>query len=235
MIGLLERGGFPEPYLSNSLDEARRWAREYRARIVREEIRDLEQIEDLGKLELLVMRLPELVGSPLSINGIREDLQVAHKTVERWIIALERLYVSYRIPPLASSKIKAVKKSQKCFLYNWAVVEDPGARFENFVAGHLLKWVHYQQDVLGKDIEIYFVRDNTGREVDFAICDKKKVLSIIECKVSETTIDRSLKYFSSRFPEAEAIQLVQNLEFADERIVDGIKLRSALKYLQELI
>jgi uncharacterized protein len=235
MEELLERGGFPEPFLSQSNVEAKRWSREYRSRVIREEIRDLEQIEDLGKLELLMLRLPELVGSPLSINAIREDLNVAHKTIERWIEALERLYVSYRIAPLASSQIKAVKKSQKCYLYNWSIVEDPEARFENFVAGHLLKWAHYQQDVFGKDIEIYYVRDSTGREVDFAICDKRKVISIIECKLSETKIDPTLKYFSTRFPKAAAIQVVQNLAHDKERIVDGIQLRSGLKFLQELI
>lgn len=235
MEELLELGGFPEPYLSKSLVEANRWSREYRSRIIKEEIRDLEKIEDLGKLELLVLRLPELVGSPLSINAIREHLQVAHKTIERWIIALENLYVSYRIAPFATSQIKSVRKSQKCYLYNWSIVENPGARFENFVAGHLLKWAHYQQDVLGRDIDIYFIRNSTGREVDFAICDKRKVLSIIECKVSEKEIDKSLRYFRSHFPEAEAIQLVQNLEPDAERIVNGIKLRSGLKFLQELI
>ena len=160
---------------------------------------------------------------------------MAHKTVERWIEALERLYVSYRLPPLAASQIKAVKKSQKCYLYNWSVVQDPGARFENFVAGHLLKWVQYQQDVLGKDIELGYIRDSTGKEVDFVITERKKVLSIIECKLSETKIDSSLRYFSERFIGSEAIQLVQNLEPENERVINGVKLRSGLKFLQELI
>lgn len=235
MSELMALGGFPEPYLSKSADEARRWSREYRSRVIREEIRDLEQIEDLGTLELMILRLPELVGSPLSINALREDLHVAHRTVERWLTALERLYVSYRIPPLASSKIKSIKKSQKSYLYNWSVVEDPGARFENFIAGHLLKWSHYQQDVYGRDIEIRYIRDNRGKEVDFAICEGRKVLTIIECKVSDTEIDTSLKYFSSRFPTADAVQLVQNLEPRSERVIDGVKLRSALTFLQELI
>ena len=35
--------------------------------------------QDVGNIELLAMRLPELAGSPLSINSIREDLQVSHK------------------------------------------------------------------------------------------------------------------------------------------------------------
>src|SRR5205823_3348757 len=88
---LLTLGGFPEPYLSGSETEARRWSREYRSRLVREDVASLERIQDLGHLELLMLRLPELVGSPLSINAVREDLQVSHKTIATWLHVLERL------------------------------------------------------------------------------------------------------------------------------------------------
>src|SRR3990170_1458125 len=55
---LLKLGGFPEPFLSGSEVEARGWAREYRNRLVREEVAGLERIQDLGNLELLALRLP---------------------------------------------------------------------------------------------------------------------------------------------------------------------------------
>jgi predicted AAA+ superfamily ATPase len=66
---LLMYGGFPEPYFAASETEARRWSREYRSRLVREEVASLERVDDLGTLELLMLRLPDLVGSPLSINA----------------------------------------------------------------------------------------------------------------------------------------------------------------------
>ncbi len=40
---LLILGGFPEPYLSNSKIEAKRWSENYRDRVVYEEIRDFER------------------------------------------------------------------------------------------------------------------------------------------------------------------------------------------------
>jgi len=94
---LISLGGFPEPFFGGEEVEARRWSREYRNRLVREDVVDLEQIQDLNTLELLMMRLPDLVGSPLSINALREDLQVSHKTLSRWLLALERLYALFRI------------------------------------------------------------------------------------------------------------------------------------------
>ena len=125
---LLKLGGFPEPFLTGSAVEARRWSREYRTLLVREEVTSLERVQDLGNLELLILRLPELVGSPLSINALREDLQVSHKAVASWIDILERLYAVFRVPPFAGPKIRAVKKEQKLYHLDWSLVPaDPAA------------------------------------------------------------------------------------------------------------
>ena len=146
---LLELGGFPEPYFGGSSVEARRWSREYRTRLVREEVSSLEQVQDLDHLELLTMRLPELVGAPLSINAVREDLQVSHKTLAKWLRILERLYAIFRLPPLAGPRIRALKQAQKHYHFDWSVVPTDPQRFENMIASHLLKWVHFEQDVRG--------------------------------------------------------------------------------------
>jgi hypothetical protein len=204
---LLRLGGFPEPFFSGSEVEARRWSREYRNLLVREEMVSLERIQDLGKMELLMLRLPELVGSPLSINALREDLQVSHKTVASWIQILERLFAVFRLSPFGSPKIRAVKKEQKHYHYDWTLVGEPGPRFENLVASHLLKWVQYQQDAQGLDLELRYFRDVDGREVDFLLTERRKVLSLIECKLGDAEVDRSLRYMKTRFPEAEAWQI----------------------------
>ncbi len=79
---LLNLGGFPEPFFSGSEKESRRWSMEYRARLIQDDILSLEQVHDIGSLELLILRLPDLAGSPLSVNALREDLQISHKTVD---------------------------------------------------------------------------------------------------------------------------------------------------------
>jgi predicted AAA+ superfamily ATPase len=84
----------------------------------------LERVQDIGHLELLAIRLPELVGSPLSINAIREDLQVSHKAVTTWLQILERLYSIFRVMPFGSPKIRAVKKEQKHYQFDWTIVPE---------------------------------------------------------------------------------------------------------------
>ena len=108
-------------------------------------------VPNLSAIERLAVRLTDLVGAPLSVNALREDLQVSHGAVARWLDVLERLYAIVRVPPFGAPAIRAVKKAQKHYHYDWIQVRDAGARFENLVAMHLLKWVHHEQDVRGRD------------------------------------------------------------------------------------
>lgn len=231
---LLKLGGFPEPYLSGSEIEARRWSRQHRTLLVREDVVSLERIEDLGHLELLVLRLPELVGSPLSINALREDLQVSHKAVSAWIAALERLYAMFRLAPLGAPRIRAVKKEQKHYLFDWSVIPNDAARFENLVACHLLKWVDFEQDSLGRDVELRYFRDVEGREVDFVVVEGRRPRLLIECKWSDAEVDRSLRYLKTRFPDAEAWQIsaTGSKDFVSP---EGIRCAPALTLLGRLV
>lgn len=231
---LLALGGFPEPYFSGNQVFARRWSREYGARLVREEVASLERIVDLGTLELLVGRLPALVGSPLSINALREDLQVAHKTLANWLFALERLYAVFRLSPFGAARIRAVKKEQKHYHFDWAAVPDDAARFENLVAAHLLKWVHFQQDTAARDVDLRYFRDTDGREVDFVVTENGRPLWMIECKLGDADVDRGIRYLHARFPAAEAWQISAR-GIKDFQTPDGIRVTSAIEFLRTLV
>jgi predicted AAA+ superfamily ATPase len=234
LLDLLQLGGFPEPFFSGSTIEAKRWSREYRTRLIQEDLVQLERVHDLGSIELLAIRLPELVGAPLSINALREDLQVSHKAVATWIQILERLYAIFRIPPFGAAKIRAVKKEQKHYQLDWSLVPDPSLRFENLVACALLKWIHFQQDAYGEDIELRYFRDVDNREVDFVITDRKKPLRLVECKWNDAPISPALKYLKTRFPDCEAWQIsaVGTKNYVGEL---NIRVCPAVEFLHQLI
>ncbi len=195
---LLRFGGFPEPFLSKDESLYRRWQRERVAKVIYEDLRDLENVKELSLLELMVDSLPSKVGSPLSINALREDLEVSPNTISRWIEILETLYYCYRILPFGAPKIRAVKKSNKLYLWDWAEVENMGARFENMVAGQLLKYCHFIEDTQGYKMELRFIRDTDGREIDFVVIRNKKPLFAVECKTGENRISPHIKYFRER-------------------------------------
>ncbi len=195
---LLRFGGFPEPFLLQDEREHRIWQRDRVTRVVRYDLRDLEQVREITLVEQLVDLLPARVGSPLSIKSLREDLEVDHKTVERWITILENLYLCFRISPFGSPKVRAVKKERKLYLWDWSMTPEGGARFENLVASQLLKYCHFLEDTEGHAMELRFLRDTDKREVDFVVLQNRKPLFAVECKSGERDLSPAIRYFAQR-------------------------------------
>jgi len=195
---LLRFGGFPEPFLKGNTRFHRRWMREHSARVLHEDLRDLENVREVSMLELLLAHLPACVGSPLSVASLSRLLQVAHESVERWLSIFERLYVCYRIPPFGAKKIRAVRKEKKLYFWDWSRVEDPGPRFENMVAGHLLKYCHHLEDTEGYGMELRFIRDTDKREVDFVVLRDGHPEFAVECKSGERGASPACNYFRER-------------------------------------
>ena len=234
LIELLSLSGFPEPFFSGSQQEQRRWSRQYRSLLVQEEIRDLEQVTKLGQIEQLALRLPELVASPLSLNSLREDIQVSHQTVANWCDILERLFYIFRVYPFGAPSIRAIKKTAKHYHFDWSLVHQEGAKFENFIGCHLLKWIHHLQDIEGREVELRYFRDTEKREVDFVVIENNNPILAVEVKASAKGIDPSLLYFKAKFPAVRAIQVELNntKTYVNQ---EGIEVLSALDLLQELV
>lgn len=231
---LLKLSGFPEPFFGGSEIEAKRWSSEYRSRLLSEELNTLEKIHDVGQLELMMIRLPELVGSPLSINRLKEDLNTSHATISRWLKILERLYAIFRLSPFGSDKIRAVKKEQKHYHFDWSLVQNPSFRFENLVASHLLKWVNFEQDTKGRDLELRYFRHIDGREIDFVLVDNNKPIQCIECKWEDAPINPMLNYFKNKFPNCEAYQ-ISAVGKKDSLSKEKIRVMQANSFLSQLI
>ena len=197
---LLRFGGFPEPLFAQDEREHRLWQRDRLSLVVGEDLRDLERVRELSLVEHLVDLLPARVGAPLSIANLRQDLEVDHKTVERWLQMLENLYVCFRVAPFGGPRIRAVKKERKVYLWDWSAVEDPGARLENLVASQLLKYCHFIEDTEGHPMELRFLRDTDKREVDFVVLQGRRPLFAVECKTGAQGVGASVRYFADRTP-----------------------------------
>ncbi len=231
---LLKLGGFPEPFFSGSEVESRRWNNEYRTRLIKEELSDLERVDELSLLERMALRLPDLVASPLSINSLREELEVAHKTAARWITLLERVYHIFRIYPFGAASIRAVKKEAKHYHFNWSYVKSPGARFENMIACHLLKEAHFVEDTTGLRREVRYFRDKDRREVDFVLMEEDKPIYFIECKLSDKNVSPDLNYLHDKFPDIKSCQVIlePDCDFITKK---GVRVCSARRFLSELV
>lgn len=197
---LLAFGGFPEPFFAANPALHRRWLRERHQRVLQEDLRDLEHVKEITLLEELLGHLPVCVGSPLSLPSLKNLLGVAHETVDRWVGIFDRLYLCFRIPPFGSKRIRAVRKEQKLYFWDWSTIPDPGPRFENLVASQLLKYCHWVEDTEGHGMELRYLRDTDKREVDFVVVRDGRPEFAVECKTGERSVSASAAYFKERLP-----------------------------------
>jgi predicted AAA+ superfamily ATPase len=233
LSALLALGGFPQIYFKGSAKNLRRWHNERADLLVKEDIRDIENIRDLSALQVLVALLPSKVGSVLSINSIREELEVNYRTAALWIDVLERFYYHFRIYPYQNSAIKSLKKESKLYLWDWSEVPDAGARYENLMASHLLKFTDYLFDAEGYKAGLYFLRDREQRETDFVVTLNDKPWFIAEVKSSAKGVSKPLKYFSAKLAVPLAYQVV--LEPGIDFVQDSVRVLSADKFLSALM
>jgi len=226
-------GGFPEPFLSGSDEEAARWRNQYFTDLMREDILDYSRIHEIKTMRYLLEILRSRVGSLLSFNSLAEDLQVSPNTIKKYIHILESLYIIFLIRPYHKNIGRSILREPKLYFYDSGHVKgDEGIRLENTCAVCLQKYVHYQHDVKGEDISLHYLKTKDGKEVDLCIIKNDLPAQLIEIKLSETIPTRSLIYFSKQLPGAEAFQLVHNLRVEENN--RGIALRKAGEFLSKL-
>ncbi|GIL18838.1 MAG: ATPase [Oligoflexia bacterium] len=204
---LLKFGGFPEPLFSESEAEHRLWQKERVVKVVQEDLRDLETVKDTSLMLLLAEMLVLRVGAPLSLKSLEEDLHVSQPTIHRWVDIFSNLYYCFQISPYGAPRIRAVKKLQKVYLWDWSQVEEDGFRFENLVASHLLKYCHFIEDTEGHDMELRYLRDTDGREIDFVVLKNKKPIFAVECKTGDKSLSPHIEYFRERTSIPEFYQV----------------------------
>ncbi len=229
---LAKFGGFPEPFMKQSERQLRRWHNEKIERMFREDILDVQAIRDVANMKLLSDLLPLRVGSLLSVNAIREDIGVSFRAASHWIDVLEAFYYHFRIYPFTSKKIRSLKKEPKLYLWDWSEVEEEAARFENLIASHLLKFVHFITDYEGHKADVHFLRDVDKREVDFLVTISGKPWFAVEAKLKDTALSPHLVYFKERLSIPYVYQVVRGGNA--DRLEQGARIIPAGKFLSGL-
>jgi predicted AAA+ superfamily ATPase len=209
---LLIRGGFPEPFLAETDNDARRWRHLYADSLIRTDILDFQQIHSIRQIQLIFEMLRRCVGSPISYKSIAEDVQIAPNTVKKYIQILESLYIIFRIIPYSKNIARSLLKEPKIYFFDTGFVENGnGPRLENCIALSLLKHAYARTDQDGVNASIKYLRTKDGREVDFCYMENSTVKTILEVKMSDSKPSSSLRYFNKRYGYP-ANQLVYHLK-----------------------
>ena len=234
---LLERGGFPEPCLTETDDDAQRWRRQYFDGLIRNDVLEFSRLHELTAMRLFAELLRQRVGSPLSLASMARDLNVSPVTLKRYLEILEALYIVFVVRPWHHNIARATLQAPKVYFFDTGLVQgDEGVRFENLVACHLLKHVHWQQDAKGKEVDLHYVRTKDGAEVDFCLSHKAPagdtLTHLIECKLGDSKPHPALKRFAEQWTDAQAVQVVRNLRHEQDH--GRVMVKQAANWLNEL-
>ncbi len=231
---LLERGGFPEPCLAASDDDAQRWRRQYFDGLIRDDVLEFSRLYELTAMRLFTEMLRQRVGSPLSLASMARDLQVSPITLKRYLDILESLYIVFVVRPWHRNIARATLQAPKVYFFDTGlVIGDEGVRFENLVACHLLKHIHWQQDAKGKEVDLNYIRTKDGAEVDFCLSEVVNtgttLTHLIEVKLNDTKPQRALTRFAGEWPDAKAVQIVRHLRTGQDH--SRVHVRDAADWL----
>ena len=214
---LLKFGGYPKPYLQHSTRFSSRWQSLRKQQLLQEDIRDINVIHDLHRLELLMEILQRRASHALTYSHLAKQIQVSVDTITRWLEVLQSFYYCYLIRPWSRNIARALVKEPKVFLWDWSVIHDPGARAENFIASHLLKAVEYWTDLGLGHYNLYYIRDVDQHEVDFIVTKNDEPWFLVEAKNgNKQSLNPNLARFQKITGASHAFQVVMDAAFVNK-------------------
>ena len=191
------KGGYPEAVSRASDRRRKHWFGDYVDLILDRDVRDVAQIEQLGKLPRLVSMLAEQAGQLSNHASLATALQLSRATVARYIEVLERLFLLQTLPPWFSNRTSRLIKSPKHHFLDsgllaslratdgQALQGDPqryGPLLESFVASELRKLAGWSET----RTTLSHFRTKDGDEVDFVLEGPHGQVVGIEVKASAT-------------------------------------------------
>lgn len=174
----------------------------YYSTYVERDLRQIKEISNLTSFQLFVRLLAGRAGSEFNASTLATEVGVSSPTVKSWFGVLQTSYIAFALQPYYANISKRLTKMPKvyfydtgllCFLLGISTTEQlavhplRGAIFENLAVCELLKG----RLNAAKPANIYFYRENSGREVDILV-DEGVTLDAYEVK-SSASFNREFK------------------------------------------
>jgi len=191
---IMLRGFFPGAILKNIPPEI--FYANYYTTYIERDVRQVKNITDIGAFQQVMHLMAGRCGSEMNASALAGETGISAPTIRSWNSVLETSYLTYPLRPYFVNISKRLVKSPKvyfvdtgllCFLIGIKSAEQlavhplRGAVFENLVVNEMLK----NELNSGHLPQLYFYRENSGREVDIVKEDAGK-LSLFEVKSSST-------------------------------------------------
>jgi predicted AAA+ superfamily ATPase len=155
---------------------------------------------------------------------------LSNPTVKNHLRRLEDFFLVFKVHPYSKNIKRALLKAPKCYLFDWARVESPGHRFENFVAAQWTARLRLWQEKSGDEYSLFYVRNKQKQETDFLTLKNKKPWLLIETKLSDASIENHHFDFQKQLGEIPMVQVCRQPGVAGLQTKNGFRL-SADRFL----
>lgn len=195
----------------------------YISTYVERDLRNLKDINDLGKFVRFLKLCAARVGQLLNKSSLANDCGISVPTTDSWLSILESSYILFLLKPDHKNYSKRLVKSPKLYFYDTGLacslleIKTPaqmnthylrGNLFENMVISDFMK-NDYNKGIIEPSVS--FWRDSIGNEVDLIHRDGDRE-DAYEIKSAETFNEsflKGLKYWSRLAgPDASKLHLI---------------------------
>lgn len=190
-------GGFPEALSRRAEHRRLEWGRSYLQAVLTRDLRDIAEIEKLTELPKFVRLLAQRSSQLVNYSELGSGIDVSHKTSQRYIALLERIFIVSLLSPWHANTLKRLVKTPKVQFFDTGILSasrgltlerllnnrsEFGPLLENFVYAEILRLR------TGSKLRVspYHFRDHQQREVDIVLERDDGRIAGVEVKASAT-------------------------------------------------
>ena len=198
-------GGYPKVVLTEDIEMKKTLLRDLYDTMLLKDVARTFSIDDIRSLEEFSKYLSVSVGDMLSYDKISSNLNMSFQTVKKYLDAMEKSYLIYRVIPFFTNKKKEIVKQPKLYFVDTGmrnIIANnydsnlDGKLFENYVLSELLK----------KGFNPKYWRTKNKAEVDFIIENKNKIIPVeVKIQAEVGKIEKSLRAFIDFYKPETAI------------------------------
>lgn len=190
-------GAYPEVRLKESGHFRDKWFGAYETAYIERDVHDLNKFLDVVSFSNVFKLASLQTGNLLNYHHLSVETELDQRTIKRYIEILTLTFQMTLLRPYSSGGRVTLIKSPKIYMndvghasYCQKVLRpsglDTGNLLETWMFSELRKAI-----TLEENLEIYFYRTTTGKEVDFILKQGDK-LRAIECKSKKTIQSKDL-------------------------------------------
>ena len=216
---LLYKGLMPRIY-DERIDPMDLYAN-YVATYLERDVSQIVQLRDRRQFGLFLRLLAGRVGQMLKYDALAGDVGVSAVTIKSWVSVLEASYVAFTVPCYYRNYGKRFVKAPKLYFCDTGLVcyllgiRGPEVVARDHALGHIFENLVMLEAfkarfAKGLPPDIYFIRDQKGREVDLVV-ETGRDLGLYEVKSARTysaDFAANLKAVRSYIPEVSKIGVV---------------------------